>query len=286
MIKSTFINAHAKINLLLDITGSRPDDGYHLIESVFQTVSLHDRLIVTVNDNGGFIRVRSSCRTAPNGMKNIAYKAAAAFFEYTGDTSHGADIFINKVIPSQAGLGGGSSDAASVLMALNHLLETNLSNDVLCEIGAGLGADVPFFIMGGTVHVSGIGEILRPLKPIPQMQLVIAKGAKGISTREAYSKIDTLPSLTHPDIDAMLSAIQNSDIKSIAENSMNIFDEVTDIPDIDFIKKTMLKNGALCAVMSGSGSAVFGIFESSENARMACDSLSQTVSFAKVCTTC
>lgn len=285
MIKSAFIDAPAKINLLLDITGTRESDGYHLIESVFQTVSLHDRLIVTVNDSGK-IRVRSSYKSAPNGIKNIAYKAAYAFFEYIGNFSYGADIFINKAIPSQAGLGGGSSDAASVLMALNNLLETNLSTEVLCGIGEKIGADVPFFILGGTVFVSGIGEILKPLKPAPKMQLVIAKDLQGISTKEAYSKIDTLPSLTHPNINSMLCAIQNSDIKSIAASSMNIFDEVTDIPDIAFIKKTMLQNGALCAVMSGSGSAVFGIFENSKNADKTCKILSKKVSFAKVCTTC
>lgn len=262
--------SYAKINLTLDVLGKR-DNGYHDVEMVMQTVSLYD--LVIVDKHRGAINVKTNLHYLPNNDKNIAYKAAVAFFEYTKiDAS--AKIMIHKNIPVAAGLAGGSGNAAAVLCALDKLYNANLSLDELCKIGATLGADVPYCIIGKTAVASGIGEILTPLKPVPKMHILMVKPPISISTAAIYEAIDSAPVAVHPDTNGMAAAIENADIKGIADRLCNVMEIVTanDHPVINGIKQKLIMNGALGAVMSGSGPTVFGIFDDYNKAKLSHDS--------------
>ncbi|HHX57197.1 MAG TPA: 4-(cytidine 5'-diphospho)-2-C-methyl-D-erythritol kinase [Clostridiales bacterium] len=276
------LKAPAKINLFLDVTGVR-NDGYHLIESVFQTISIFDIVTIKLNKTG-VLTVSTNDITVPSNENNIAYKAAQKFLKYINDDKIGVDIYIEKNIPNQAGLGGGSSDAAAVLNGLNSLLNVNLSYDELCKIAVELGADVPFFIKGGTAFAKGVGEILTPLSPILKLHLVVAKGKGGISTAEAYKKIDNLYNSQHKKSETILQTIKSNDMIELPNHCFNIFEYVTELDDVFNIKKTMLKNNALCSVMSGSGSAVFGIFADKDSAYECSNLLSKLYEFSLPCT--
>ncbi|HAS78254.1 MAG TPA: 4-(cytidine 5'-diphospho)-2-C-methyl-D-erythritol kinase [Ruminococcus sp.] len=283
MDKSARLKAYAKINLSLDITGVL-ENGYHSIESVFQSISLYDTVSVSLN-NTGIINVEADNSEIPSGMGNIAYKAAAAFFEYIKRTESGADIKISKKIPSKAGMGGGSADAAAVLKALNHLYSDSISEDELCSIGEKTGADVPFCIKGGTVFAEGTGNILKPLTLTADGYfLCVAKGKDGVSTVEAYHKFDEMQkNIIHPDTAIILEKIKDNDFKSALKYLGNVFEQTTNLDDVDFIKKTMLENNAETALMTGSGSAVFGIFDDIINAEKCMHILENNNMFADVC---
>lgn len=281
-MKRLTVQAPAKINLTLDITGRR-EDGYHLLDSVFQTVSIYDILTLELTD-GEKITLSSSNPYLPCNPKNIAYKAADAFFSATGKR-YQLHIHIEKHIPSQAGLGGGSADGAAVLFALNRMTDAKLPLDRLCAIGARIGADVPFFLLGGTARVQGIGEILLPLRPLPELNLVIAKGKMGVSTPEAYQKLDSLPNQQKRHTKAACSAIADQNIGNLIPHCSNHFEAAISLPEIDTIRTVMRQSGAKCAVMSGSGAAVYGICPSRSAAQYCCNRLHTVIPYAVTCKT-
>lgn len=262
------VKAPAKINLALDVTGKLPN-GYHTIESIFQTVGIYDTVTAEITD-GNSIELVCSDPEIPCNEKNIAYKAVLLFKELSG-LEFGCKITIEKNIPSQAGMGGGSSDGASVFYLLNKLLNTNYYFEDMLPYASRLGADVPFFLMGGTAYAEGIGEKLTQINDFSGKILLIAKGADGISTPEAYRKIDRLENPVHPETKKLLDCIQSG-----GENAYkfygNIFEQAENLESVNTIKAIMLKHGALASVMTGSGSAVFGEFtdmESAEKCRLA-----------------
>lgn len=282
------IKTAAKINLALDVCGIM-ENGYHSIKSVFQTVGLYDDVIVELNDSGD---ISVSCELpesfaasdpVPCGEKNIAYKAARLFLDEI-NSAKGCDIFIKKGIPSQAGMGGGSTDAAAVIHCLNELTESPLDKKALTALGKRIGADVPFFFTGGTAYVSGIGEEIVPLPDYSGRILVIAKGSEGISTAEAYRKVDSLQDPVHPDSEALARAIKEAP-ETAYEHFGNIFEDAAELAEVNEIKKKMLEYGAISALMTGSGSAVFGLFESEAKAKECADKLEETGFFSAVCST-
>lgn len=277
----------AKINLVLDVTGRR-DDGYHTIKSVFQTVGIYDEITVslTTKDITVSCELPESFRASddiPCDERNIAYRAARLFFEESG-ISCGCSISIKKGIPSQAGMGGGSSDAAAVLYALNRLTEAEIPAEALARLGARLGADVPFFLTGGTAYVSGIGEKITPIADFSGRILVIAKGSDGVSTAEAYRNIDSLTAPEHPDADALVRAISSGD-EDACKYFGNLFEQAVHLESVNRIREIMTAAGALAAVMTGSGSAVFGCFNNLTAAENCAAELSDSGFFAKVCRT-
>lgn len=282
-MKSVTRIAPAKINLGLDIVGTR-EDGYHLLETVFQAVSICDRVTVTLTDAQG-IALLCADPAVPCNEKNIAWKAAARFCEAAG-LNQGMEITLEKHIPMQAGMGGGSTDGAAVLLALQELTGNPLSMEQLCQIAVKLGADVPFFLYGGTAYAAGIGEELEQLPPFAGKHLVIAKGTAGVSTAEAYGEIDSLQNLTHPPVQQLRNALkQGADAAEIAPLCGNLFEEAVYLPEVTEIRRIMLEQGALCSVMTGSGAAVFGLFDGQETAEQACEILKKHVDFAEFCKT-
>lgn len=273
------LTAPAKINLMLDVTGRRPD-GYHTLLTIMQSISLADTVYLSANGSGS-ITVDCKGVELNNPADNIAYKAAAAFFEYAKISCAGLYIKIDKQIPLQAGLGSGSADCAAVLTGLNRLLGTGYSGEILCQIGAKLGADVPFCTIGGTKLCRGIGEEMSYAPPLEDCFIVIAKGAGGISTKEAYGKIDGLAPRAAADI-----SLYDGSIGSVKKIGGNIFEEVTENADVSAVKEILLQHGAEYAAMSGSGSAVFGLFGLSrtKNAAHSCAELLRSKGFfADVC---
>lgn len=253
------LEAAAKLNLSLDITGIR-QDGYHLLDSVMQSISLYDRVALVKKDFGITLDVDNP--KIPKDSKNTAYKSAEAFFEDTG-ISGGVDIFIEKSIPSEAGMGGGSADAAAVILGLNELYETKLSVEKLKEIGLKVGADVPFCIVGGTARVRGIGEVVEPLPSLISPRFVVAMPKdKGISTKEAYKRYDKTGVLKRPDTEKLLKELKDDKIPVFSEYMYNVLEEIAFLNEIKEIKEELLNYGAVNAMMTGSGAAVFGIFES------------------------
>ncbi|MCI7804144.1 MAG: 4-(cytidine 5'-diphospho)-2-C-methyl-D-erythritol kinase [Oscillospiraceae bacterium] len=274
------LKVSAKINLSLDVTG-KYDNGYHEIESIFQSVGIYDTLTVTKLDSPEIV-ISCSDPDVPCDKRNIVYKAAELFFRETKIIG-GAQIHIEKEIPSQAGLGGGSSDGAGVLYALNMLYDTGLYGRKLTELGGKVSADTAFFTVGGTAYVRGIGEEIQSIRYIPKVDMVIAKGASGISTPEAYSKIDRLVSPIHPETQKLLKAIDKGKFLSKCKLCQNIFEMVTDLKDVTNLKRQMMENGAMTSVMSGSGSSVFGIFPDKESAMKCADILKEKYPFATYC---
>ncbi|MDE7288649.1 MAG: 4-(cytidine 5'-diphospho)-2-C-methyl-D-erythritol kinase [Oscillospiraceae bacterium] len=278
-MNSITITAPAKINLMLDVTGRR-SDGYHTLLTIMQSISLDDTVYITTNDSG---RITVECSTdgVPCGSENIAYRAAQAFCLYTKKQCTGLHIKIVKNIPLQAGLGGGSADGAAVLTALNKIHGFVCSNDELCRIGASIGADVPFCLVGGTKLCQGIGEEISYVPPLENCSIVIAKGTGGISTKEAYQRIDGLAARSAADI-----SLYNGSIDSLKKIGGNIFEEVTESDDVFKIKQICTDFGAEYTAMSGSGSAVFGLFgmSSQKNAAHSCaNRLRAEGFFADVC---
>lgn len=278
-MESLTVSARAKINLYLDVTGKRAD-GYHLLETVMHTVSLCDTVTLTKRDRSG-IEISCSDPDIPCNEKNIAYKCAAAFFEHTGIQAEGVSIKIIKNIPSQAGLGGGSADGAAVLTGLNSLFCAGLSETELISLGAKIGADIPFCIKGGCGYCTGIGEIIEPL-PAISGTVLIGKGSSGISTPEAFGKIDSLGAgIGIKGIKEIFANVRS--VEDIAPCCRNIFDDVTCLDEASEIKKIMTDNGAVCSSMTGSGSAVFGLYDTETSAERAYELLKQYGYFSALC---
>ena len=262
-MKRLTLTAPAKVNLTLDVVGTRPD-GYHLVDTIMQTVGLHDRVTLTRTD-----RPVEICCDLPglDGEANLAARAMHALCEAANLPYHGVMIEIEKVIPEKAGLGGGSADAAATLCGLAKLWELGWPMEKLCEIAAGVGADVPFLVRGGTARAQGIGERLTPIDPMPEVWLLIQKPPVGMDTAQAFKLYDACTPTVRPDNDRMVSAIAGRDLKRVAAGLCNRMEIVCTGPYIPAIKTAMLKAGALGSAMSGSGSAVFGMFPSKDAAK-------------------
>lgn len=269
--------AYAKINLVLNIGDLRPD-GYHDIQTIMQSLELHDD--VTVEQTGGTgITVTASVDTIPTDESNLTVKAVKAFAAKTGVPADGLSIHIEKRIPVAAGLGGGSSDAAATLRALNVLYETNLSVDELAEIGIEVGSDVPFCVHGGCAYVEGKGDMVVPTTPMPQCIIVIGKPDLAISTEKMYQRFDQaeLPQRADHTPEIMLG-LRWENLKAVAESVGNAFEQVlmkNERNTVDMMKEVMNQFGTLGTAMTGSGPAVFGIFDNELYARVASETLRQ-----------
>lgn len=274
MIKNFEAKAYAKINLCLDIIGKR-DDGYHLLNGVMQSVSLHDTLSFKLNKTGRIsLNIESEMPESRNlldNKDNLVIRAVNIMFDKF-NIKDGIEINLKKKIPLQAGMGGGSSDCAAALIAVNEMFDLSLSKEKLCDMGVKLGADVPFCIYNGTMRAEGIGEILSPLPSIPDCFILIAKPIKGLSTAEIFADLDSSGSITkRPDVDSFVSALNNRNLKVMCENMINVMEEASmrKIPQIGTLKALMLENNALCSIQTGSGPTVFGIYEDIESAEKA-----------------
>lgn len=255
---------YAKVNLTLDVLSKRPD-GYHDILTIMRTVDIFDTVEISLIDEG--IELSTSLDFLPTDRSNIAYRAAEAIFLETG-IKKGAKIHITKNIPCGAGMGGGSADGAAVLALLNELLGSPISKQRLLEIGAGIGADVPFCIMCGTCVAEGIGDRLREIPAKEIIPVVVVKPEVSISTPLMYKKLDQKEITKRPDTNGMIQALETGNIQKTAELLYNVMEEpaIEEHPIILKIKEDMIKAGALNAMMTGSGSAVFGIFKTCEEA--------------------
>ncbi len=263
------IEAHAKINLTLGITGKR-DDGYHTVEMVMQSVSLCDNVSVEVSGKPGRIKLSCTREGLPNDSRNLAYRAAEVFYESIGIPAGECLIHIEKRIPVEAGLAGGSADAAAVLVALDSLHGTRLSLDALCCMGLLLGADVPYCIRRGTMLAEGIGDKLTRLPSLPACWAVLCKPGFCISTKEAYAAFDRLDRLPEPDTKGVIEALGYGDLAGVCARLSNQLESVVaSHPEIEEIKAVIRKNGALGTLMSGSGPTVYGLFEERPNAEEA-----------------
>lgn len=249
--------AYAKLNLTLDILG-KLENGYHSLSMVMQSVSLCDTVTLIRGEEVSSLQVACG-NGAPSGPENIVWRAAQSFFDYCGIQDRDALFQIEKHIPSQAGMGGGSSDGAAALRLLNRAYNTGLSPEELRQIGAGVGADVPFCVTGGTMQAQGIGEKLTPLAPLPDCILLLCKPPVGVSTPQAFRESDRAPAVP-PKTPAMAAALASGELSQVADCLGNRFQEILPLPEIEEIADAMRSGGALGACMTGSGSAVFGIF--------------------------
>jgi len=257
--------ARAKINLVLNVLGKRPD-GYHEVKTVMQSVALHDRLEFSPGTGG--IKLSVAGGDIPPGKENLVYRAAELVRTQTG-IRQGVNVLIKKAIPVAAGLGGGSADAAATLVALNKMWQTGYSLSELMRLGEQLGADVPFCLLGGTALAGGKGEQLEPLPSCPGLGLVLVKPPIGVSTAEVYRAFRPELVEKKPDCRAMVKNLKEGNIAGIAANLANALEPVTVkmYPQIAVIKEKLLAAGALGALMSGSGPTVFGLARDPEAAR-------------------
>ena len=265
--------AFAKINLTLDVLGKRPD-GYHDIQSVMQTISIRDDVEIDVG-TGEPWTLECSQEGIPTDERNLAWKAAKVYCDGLKKDPNGLTIRITKRIPSGAGMGGGSADAAAVLRALNRHYGSPLSILALAELGAQVGSDVPFCVLCGTAMCEGRGELLRKLPDMPDCVFVVCKPEFSVSTPELYKKIDQVAIPKHPDHMAMESALLAGDVAKVADLIYNVFDPVVtaDHLEINYIKSICNSYGALGMQMTGSGSAVYAIMPSFEYAAVVCNML-------------
>ncbi len=262
-MESIRLKARAKINLGLDVLRKR-EDGYHDVRMVMQTIGIYDRLIITKIPEED-IRIKSNLFFLPVNENNLIYKAAKLLKDRCGFAG-GVEIDLNKFIPVSAGLAGGSTDAASTLFGINRLFDLGLSTKDLMELGVSIGADVPYCVMRGTALAEGIGEKLTALPPLPRCWILIAKPPINVSTKLVYESLDMNGVDRHPDIDGLIDAIKRQDINGVCSLMGNVLENVTVplYPVIESIKNDMMDNGAINAMMSGSGPTVFGIFPDEE----------------------
>ena len=252
--------AYAKLNISLDVTERRAD-GFHDMCMVMQTVSICDELELRPTDTGR-IQVKSNFSFIPGDERNLAAKAALGFFEAVGKQGQGLLITLQKSIPVGAGMAGGSADAAAVLRALNRLYGAPLTADALETLAARVGSDVPFCVRGGTALATGRGEKLEALPSLPACKFVVCKPDFSISTPELFRKLDQTGLRCHPDTAGILAALRDGELEPVARRMYNVFEEVDDrrLRTVREIKSVLLDCGALGAIMTGTGSAVFGVF--------------------------
>ena len=267
------VKAFAKINLCLDVL-RRKENGYHEVEMVMTNVDIFDVLEIKELEEKKIL-LKSYNTDLAMDESNLIYKAIALLQKETGKT-FGVEVLLEKNIPMEAGMAGGSADAAATLKAVNELFKLGVSDERLLELGASLGADIPFCIMGGTVLASGIGEKLRRLSPLPKMKLLIVKPKAGLSTKKVYESLDidglNKAGFIHKDVGEMVSVIESDEAdKTKIEKIAGRLDNILEVPSIRLlplisdIKQKMLENNCLGALMSGSGTAIFGIYENDED---------------------
>lgn len=266
------LKARAKINLALDVTGKRTD-GYHEVRMIMQSINLYDNICMRKSGEAG-IHISTNRAYLPVNEDNLVYKAVQLMMDEFGIVS-GVDIELDKFIPVSAGMAGGSSDAAAAMIGMCKLFDVRASAKKLMDLGVKIGADVPFCIMRGTVLAEGIGEKLTRLRPVPSCPIVIAKPGISVSTKFVYQNLKLDENTVHPDIDGMMEAINRGDIAGICSRMGNVLESVTvrEYPVIDQIKRQMTASGAVNAMMSGSGPAVFGIFGDKKSAGDCADAL-------------
>lgn len=266
------LKALGKINLGLDVLGRR-ENGYHDVRMVMQTLYLYDQITITKKETPG-IELTTNLFYLPVDENNLAYRAAKLLMDEF-DIKEGVSIKLDKHIPVAAGMAGGSSNAAAVLFGINRMFDLGLSQQNLMDRGVTLGADVPYCIMRGTVLAEGIGEILTPLPALPKCYVLIAKPPISVSTKLVYEKLDSHEIEDHPDIDGILEGLEAQDIKKIASCMGNVLEKVTieEYPVIEEIKNVMKAEGAMNAMMSGSGPTVFGLFDNKTLARKAAEKI-------------
>jgi 4-diphosphocytidyl-2-C-methyl-D-erythritol kinase len=267
-MNSISVKAYAKINLGLDVLRKR-EDGYHDVCMIMQSLYLHDTITINKSTSEG-IFIKTNLSYLPSDQGNLVYKAAALFQE-TISVKDGLHIKLDKMIPVAAGLAGGSSDAAATLRGLNELYQAGLSVEELKKLGIKLGADVPYCIMLGTALSEGIGEVLTPLPPMPDCSILLVKPDINVSTKYVYENLCLTGSVIHPDIPAMRTALTEGNLIALSDTMDNILQTVTvtNYPIITSIKDKMKEQGALTALMSGSGPTVFGIYNDFELAEKA-----------------
>lgn len=269
------LSANAKINLTLDILGTR-EDGYHEVAMIMQEISLHDTLSMGKINQGISLTIviEGQQGTLPADESNLCWKAAA-LVQKEYNLQEGVEIHLTKRIPMAAGLAGGSADAAAVLKGMNHLFRLGMTEARLCELGARLGSDIPFCIMGGTMLATGRGEVLTRLPSFPRVSVVLAKPPVGVSTAWAYKTYDAGYDGPHPDNEAMLEAIHGGDAHKAAGLLCNVLEGVTETehPVIADYKRLMMEHGAMASMMSGSGPTVFGLVREKQQAWHLADTL-------------
>ncbi|MGF0031608.1 4-(cytidine 5'-diphospho)-2-C-methyl-D-erythritol kinase [Bariatricus sp. SGI.154] len=268
------LKALGKINLGLDVLGRR-ENGYHDVRMVMQTVYLYDQIRIEKTKQPG-IRLFTNLFYLPVNENNLAYKAASLLMEEF-QIKEGVKITLDKHIPVAAGMAGGSSNAAAVLFGINRMFSLGLSQEELMKRGVALGADVPYCIMRGTVLAEGIGEILTPLPAMPKCCVLIAKPPISVSTKLVYEKLDSHEITDHPDIDGILAGLEEENLEQIASCMGNVLEKVTieEYPIIEEIKMVMKKEGALNAMMSGSGPTVFGLYDDKQKAKHAAQKIKE-----------
>ena len=269
------LKARAKINLGLDVVRKR-EDGYHEVRMIMQMINLYDRIILRRSTEPG-IRVTTNLPYLPVNEDNLVYRAAKLLMEEFKVTE-GAEIELQKYIPVAAGMAGGSSDAAAVMVGVNRIFHLGLTKKQLMERGVKIGADVPFCIMRGTALAEGIGEKLTVLPPMPDCWILIGKPGISVSTKYVYTTLDLNTDTVHPDIDGMKKALEEGNLYGITERMGNVLQDVTipAYPEVERIKEQMKTLGAVNAMMSGSGPTVFGIFDNEEKAQEACQKLRES----------
>lgn len=262
------LKALAKINLGLDVVRRR-EDGYHEVRMIMQTIHLYDRLDIKRTQEPG-IQIQTNLSFLPVNENNLIYKAAKLLMDEFSITD-GVSVKLDKRIPVAAGMAGGSTDAAAMLIGVNRLFSLGLTKRQLMERGVQIGADVPYCIMRGTALAEGIGEELSPLPPMVKCPVLIAKPSISVSTKFVYQNLKLDDTTIHPDIDRLIDDIKAKNLHDIAAHMGNVLETVTipNYPVIDEIKKHMLSNGAVGAMMSGSGPTVFGLFDDEDTAKKA-----------------
>lgn len=262
------LKALAKINLGLDVVRRR-EDGYHEVRMIMQTIQLYDRLDIKRTQEPG-IQIQTNLSFLPVNENNLIYKAAKLLMDEFSITD-GVSVKLDKRIPVAAGMAGGSTDAAAMLIGVNRLFSLGLTKRQLMERGVQIGADVPYCIMRGTALAEGIGEALSPLPPMVECPVLIAKPSISVSTKFVYQNLKLDDTTIHPDIDRLIDDIKAKNLHDIAAHMGNVLETVTipNYPVIDEIKKHMLSNGAVGAMMSGSGPTVFGLFDDEDTAKKA-----------------
>ena len=271
-------SAFAKLNLTLDVLDRRPD-GYHDLRSIMQTVSVRDDITLELDTHEPW-RLDCDREGIPTDETNLAWQAAELYLQELDKHVDGLRIHITKRIPAKAGLAGGSADAAAVLRALNRAFDAPLSLPALAELSARLGSDVPFCVLGGTALAEGRGEHITQLPPAPQMTYVICKPELSLATPELYAQLDAIPIGERPNTTAMRAALQKGELEQIGKQLCNVFEQVAipAHPELNYIKSILMTYGAYGALMTGSGSAVFGIFDAFEAAAFACMMLKENYS--------
>ncbi len=270
-MKSIELTAYAKVNLSLDVTGVR-EDGYHLMDMVNLSASLSDRLLLRKAALGGF-GITSNLRYIPTGEKNLIWKAASLLSEAAGEPMPRVRCELRKVLPTPAGLGGGSADAAAALIGLNELMGYGLSRKDLAAVGEKVGADVPYCLTGGPARVTGTGEEIRPVKDNCSYRLVIVMPGRGRSTPEAFAALDSGRPYAHPDTEKVLEGLAEGDLEKVAANARNVVEEAAPDERTASVKEKLLSLGGAFASLTGTGAAVFGLYPDPEAAARACAAL-------------